>query len=98
MSLADEVRDGSLARRALDDPAIQKAFSDVEAAITQRWAVCPLRDKDGQYELRLMLKLLGDVRANLEQAVNAGKLAATELEITQEREKQSLFSRLKRAR
>jgi hypothetical protein len=39
----------------------------------------------GAHELKLMLKLLSDVRANLEQAVMDGKLAAAELK-TQRRE------------
>ncbi len=85
MSLHEQVRLGAEAKRALDDPALAKAFEDVEAAILNKWATSPLGDKDGQHELRLMLKLLGDLRANLEQAVNDGKLAANELKITEQR-------------
>lgn len=85
MNLGDQVREGAEAKRVLDDPAMTRAFNDVETAITQRWATSPLRDKDGQYELRLMLKLLGDLRANLERAVADGKIAANELRINEQR-------------
>jgi hypothetical protein len=84
-TLFEDVRQGAEAQRVLDDPTIIKAFADVEAAIHAKWAASPLRDKDGQYELRLMLKLLGDVRANLERAVSDGKLAAQELQISEQR-------------
>lgn len=77
----EEIDLGVKAKRALDDPALTKAFADVEAAIMSTWAKSPIRDKDGQFELRLMMKLLGDVRANLERAVTDGKLA--ELQIQQ---------------
>ncbi len=76
---------GAKAQRSLDDPGLMKAFADVEAAITARWASSPLNDRDGQFHLRLMLKLLGDLRANLECAVADGKLAAEELRITEQR-------------
>ncbi len=85
MSLDQDVRFGVAADRAMKDPAITKAFEDVEAAIIQGWAKSPIRDRDGQHEFKLMLKLLGDLRANLEQALADGKLAAEELRITEQR-------------
>lgn len=84
--LTREYRSGLDAARLMADPAIQKALADVRAAILERWAASPLRDKDGQYELRLMLKLLGDLVANLEQAIADGKLAGNELKITEQRQ------------
>lgn len=86
MTLDEQVRRGAEAKRSLDDPAITKAFADTESAILQKWMACPVRDKEAQHELKLMHKLLGDVRANLEQAVSDGKLAAEELRITEQRE------------
>jgi hypothetical protein len=86
LSLHDEVRFGTDAQRLLSDPTLVKAFDDVEAAILQRWKAAPVRDRDAQHELKLMFKLLGDVRANLEQAVSDGKMAAHELKIQQQRQ------------
>lgn len=85
MSLQDDIQRGIDAKRILDDPALVKAFQDVEDAITQAWRTSPLRDKEGQLELRLMMKLLGDLRANLEQALVDGKLASEELKINEQR-------------
>lgn len=85
MSIESDIQRGTDAKRLLDDPALKQAFTDVEAAIIQRWASSPIRDKDGQFELRLMMKLLGDLRVNLEQALADGKLAAEELRVNEQR-------------
>jgi hypothetical protein len=59
---------------------LQEAFGSVEQAIHEKWADCPMRDREGAHELKLMLKLLGDVRAVLEAAVSDGKIAAQRLD------------------
>ncbi len=63
----------------MSDSLLTESFDLVRTAILEKWELTPLRDKEGAHELKLMLKLLGDVRANLEQAVADGKLAAAEL-------------------
>lgn len=85
MSLEAELDRGSKAERLINDPILAEAFDLVSKAIHERWEACPIRDAEGQLHLKLQLKLLGDVRANLEQAVSDGKLAAAELK-TQRRE------------
>lgn len=80
MSLQDDVDRGSKAERLLKDDTLTKAFSDVAAAIHTKWEQAPIRDVEGQHELKLMLRLLGDVRANLERALQDGKMAAQELQ------------------
>jgi hypothetical protein len=52
----------------------------VAKAIHEAWEACPVRDTEGQHVLKLQLKLLGDVRANLEQAITDGKLASIEVD------------------
>jgi hypothetical protein len=81
----DEILGGQRAHNLLTNPAFDKALADVEQAITQAWANAPIRDKEAQHELKLMHKLLRDVRANLERAVTDGKLAVQELQRTEER-------------
>ena len=78
--LQADIDRGAKAERLLADPLLVEAFDCVAQAIHEAWADCPLRDKEGAHELKLQLKLLGDVRANLERAVADGKLAAAELE------------------
>lgn len=86
MSLQDEVTRGQKADKLIHDPTLCEAFDLVRDAIIAKWEQTPLRDRDGAHELKLMLKLLGDVRANLEQAIADGKLAAAELQQQARRE------------
>lgn len=79
MSLPEQVSAGQRAKRLLEDPAVVAAFDAVRMAIIERWESTPLRDRDGAHELKLMLRLLADLRANLEQAITNGKIAAEEL-------------------
>jgi hypothetical protein len=76
----DSVSDRAAERRAvkaealLNDAELIAAFDSVRASIFQRIEACPIRDKEALYDLRLMLKLLGDVKANLQSVVNTGKV------------------------
>jgi hypothetical protein len=79
MSAEAEISAGTRAQRLLEDEVLTKAFEDVRAAIIERWESAPIRDVEGQHELKLMLRVLSDVRGNLELAVHNGKLAAEDL-------------------
>lgn len=79
--MQEDLDRGAKAEKLLADPMLVEAFDCVARAIHERWETCPLRDHDGAHELKLQLKLLNDVRANLEQAVADGKLAAAALKI-----------------
>lgn len=52
----------------------------VKQGILDAWANSPIRDKEGQNELRLMLKLLSDLHNNIRQVAHTGKLAQIEIE------------------
>lgn len=65
---------GARAQQLLEDPLLNESFDLVAKGITERWVATPIRDRDGAHELKLMMKLLADVRAALEQAVNDGKI------------------------
>lgn len=80
MNLPEQVKRGNDAARLLNDPMFLEAFANVSQAIHEQWANCPLRDREGAHELRLMLKLLNDLKAVLEMALTDGKVAAQELE------------------
>jgi len=79
MTKEAEIFAGNRAQRLLEDEILTKAFADVRSAIIERWESTPTRDHEGQHELKLMLRILTDVRGNLELAVQNGKLAAQEL-------------------
>jgi hypothetical protein len=78
--LTKDVERGNQAARLLNDPVLCDAFEEVKRAIHEQWASCPLRDREGAHELRLMLKLTNDVWAVLEAALSDGKVAVQELE------------------
>ena len=79
MKLEERLERGTRAERLLKDDLLTEAFALVKQAIIENWEGAPLRDRDGAHELKLMLKLLGDVRANLEQALRDGTMAAEDL-------------------
>ena len=79
MALEVDLERGQRAAAILGNPAFNEAFEMVKQAIFEAWSSAPIRDHEGQHELKLQLKLLGDVRANLERALSDGKLAAEEL-------------------
>lgn len=85
MSVQDDLDRGIKAEKLLADPLVQEAFDAVAKAIHEQWEAAPLRDVAGQHELKLMLKLLGEVKAVFELAVVDGKVAAED--IKREREK-----------
>jgi len=84
------IDDGVRAHALLEDQTLTKAFADVREAILQQIEACPLRDTEGAEKLRIMLKLLRDLRANLEAAVSNGKLEEIELKHAQDKRKAKL--------
>lgn len=76
----DEISRGDLAQSVLDNPIYQESWAAVRDGIIQAWENAPIRDKEGQSELKLMLKVLGDVRKYVEQTAATGKLAKIQME------------------
>ena len=62
------------AKSLLEDAELTAAFNGVRTALLERFEACPIRDIEGQHEIKLMLKLLADVRANLQSVVDSGKV------------------------
>jgi hypothetical protein len=80
MSLELDAARGQQAKFLLENPIYQEAIESVRSAIIAAWSDAPLRDTEGHHELKLMLKLLKDLEANINRAVNDGKLAQIEIE------------------
>lgn len=80
MELSEEQRRGELAADVLENPLYREAFDSVRAGIIHAWETAPIRDKEGQGELKLMLKLLTDVQRNLETTMQTGKMAKIQIE------------------
>jgi hypothetical protein len=75
------IENGLSAERLMNDPAFKKAVDSLKAALTDKWATSPIRDTEGQHELRLMVKLLDDLIGNLRVAMNEGTFAAEQVKI-----------------
>ena len=80
MTIEADLDRGAKAEAIFKNPLYEESFALVRQAILEQWEACPVRDHDGAHELKLMLKLLGDVRANLDRAIADGKMAAIELD------------------
>lgn len=87
MSLDSQVDRGLAAQRILNDPLVQDAFKTVAEGLHVAWAECPVRDLEGQHELKLMLKLLSDVRQYFEIALSEGESAAQTIKAREESKK-----------
>ncbi len=90
----DVVGRANRAEAILKDPIYREAFENVRQAIFTRIENTPVRDAEGLQQLRLMLKLLRDVEANMTEAVNNGKVEALRLAQESEAKKRfGIFSR-----
>lgn len=78
--LTEEDFRGEKARMILENPVYDESWTKVREAIIKAWENAPIRDKEGQNELKLMLKLLVDARKNLETVMQTGKLARLQIE------------------
>lgn len=79
------------AEQLLKDPLLQEAFASVRTAILERIESAPMSDTDGAEKMRVMLKLLRDLKANFEHAVRDGQLAKFNLE--EDRKERDLLAR-----
>lgn len=80
MEPPEELRRGELARQVIENEIYAEAWQSVRDGIIHAWESAPIRDKEGQNELKLMLKLLTDVRRNVETVMNTGKMAKIQIE------------------
>lgn len=70
-----EIQRGEAAEQLLRNELLVEAFSMVENGIIEQWKSAPIRDREGQHELKLLLKLLGEVHGYITQVAQTGKLA-----------------------
>lgn len=76
----NKIERGERAARILNDEIFKDAFESVRQALLTKFESAPVADTEGMTKIRLCLKLLNDVRANIEATMNDGKVAAFELE------------------
>ena len=78
------------ARAILESPIYTDAYDGVRTAIIQRIEQCSLTDTQTAEDLRRCLKLLKDVKLNMEVMLNHGKIEKFQLQQELERKKNPL--------
>jgi hypothetical protein len=68
------------AERLLNDPEFTAAFDATRLAIFDQIERTPIRDDEGLKHLRICLKLLSDVKANIVAVLNDGKIEEFRIE------------------
>ena len=91
MNLTEESQRGEHAELLLENKMFKEAFETLRAGLLTAIEDAPDIDKEGVYELKLMLRLLKDVKAHISNIANTGKLA--KLQLVQEQK----LSRLNKA-
>lgn len=80
MNLHEQSAKGTRAQQLIESDIYRDGIKGVRQAILDTWSSSPIRDVEGQHELRLMLKLLDDLEGHIVSMVNSGKLANVQIE------------------
>lgn len=88
MNLKHVADKGNRADDLLKNEVFTEALANLRQAILNKWQECPIRDLEAQHELKLMVKLLADLEANIRAFVQDGKLAQFEIEQQRKRDEQ----------
>lgn len=75
MNLEDEQRRGRAADQLLENPLLIEAFATIEKELQDAWTESKAKDEAGREKLWLMLKLLGRVKAHVQQVSLTGQMA-----------------------
>lgn len=78
--LSDELRRGEQARLLLQNEIYADAIDKVRQGIVDKWVACPIRDREGAHELKLMLKVLDEITGYVKTTMETGKMAQIQLE------------------
>ena len=79
MNLNEESQRGQNAEKLLGNELFAEAFDKLREAILTSIEEAPIRDKEGVHELKLMLKVLKDVKGHIIQVVETGKMASIQI-------------------
>lgn len=80
MNLHEDAQKARQAKELIENEQFKACFNDIRAGIIEKWRSCPVRDIDGQHELKLMDKLLSEIEAYFKQIIETGKMAEIQLE------------------
>lgn len=75
-----EVRRGEEAKRLMNEPLLQEAFTKIEAAILESMKRADVGASDAHRNLIVTLQLLGKVKRHIQTVIETGQMAALEEE------------------
>jgi hypothetical protein len=71
----------------LKHPEFVAAIAAMRQSILVKIEEAPVRDREAVHELKLMLKLLGDLQANLHSVINTGKVIESRISMLERAKK-----------
>ena len=80
MDVYEESERGNRARDLLNNAMFRETIDSLRTAIVDKWRSAPMRDIEGQHELKIMDKLLTDIEAYIKKTADTGKMADIQLE------------------
>jgi len=89
----NDIERGTHAEKLLNDPLLAEAFEAKRVQLLLSLEDLSMSDEKGAEQLRLSLKLLKGLRADLEGYVRDGKVAAQKLEDERKRRESTLINR-----
>jgi len=72
----EKIRQGTSAAAVVNSPVFQEAFEILEERYISNWISSSVEDKDKREVQFMSLRVLSEVRLELESMINSGKLAA----------------------
>lgn len=80
MNLQKDSERGYQANELLNNELFSESINMLRQGIVDKWRETPIRDKEGQHELKLMDKVLTDMVNYLKTIISNGKMADIQLE------------------
>ena len=79
MNKYTDIQKAQQAKDLIENEQFKSAFIQIRAGIIEKWRACPIRDHEGQHELKLMDKLLSEIEGYFKSIIETGKMAEIEL-------------------
>ena len=80
MNLHEDMQKARQAKELIENEQFKAAFNSIRAGIITKWQSCPVRDHEGQHELKLMDKLLSEIEGYFKSIIETGKMAEIQLD------------------
>lgn len=79
-TLEERLYQGNRAREVLENEAYINAHEAIEKDVIEQWTSSPARDAEGRERLWTYLQMLRKLKAQIQQTLETGQLAAVELQ------------------